>query len=366
MSTRVAAIGVCHWHSIYDAAYLRHLSEMEDVEIVGIQDDDKSIAEHRATETAPGCPTFEDYRAMLREVEPDFVLALGRHDDMAETAHHLLDEGVLFIMEKPMSFSARELRGVVEKAEAVGGFAAVPLSNRYLPFTTTAKALAASGAYGPITHFYYRMNRPTSGRYPAWGSGWMLDPKVSNGGCLRNLGSHGLDVFVHLTGEGEEVEVTGAQLSWSTHGQPVEDYASVLVRSANGVLGTVEVGNVFPWDGTDGEWKVAFRDAVLTLKDDVLRLHTREGEVEPPAVVDTLADSGERYARLMDSETPARYDAGGGGALADNSARVLRETIDAAAAGGRPPVSVVDCYRAVRLIDAAYLAAGNPYGTAAL
>ena len=31
MSIRVAAIGVSHWHSLYDAAYLRHLVAMPDV-----------------------------------------------------------------------------------------------------------------------------------------------------------------------------------------------------------------------------------------------------------------------------------------------------------------------------------------------
>ena len=43
---------------------------------------------------------------------------------------------------------------------------------------------------------------------------------------------------------------------------------------------------------------------------------------------------------------------------------VLRETLEAAGRGESPPISVHDCYRAVRLIDLAYIAAGNPYGTA--
>ena len=40
-----------------------------------------------------------------------------------------------------------------------------------------------------------------------------------------------------------------------------------MLRSASGILGTVEVGNGFPRDGTDGEWKIAGRDAILTMKD---------------------------------------------------------------------------------------------------
>ena len=334
MTIRVAAIGVCHWHSIYDSAYLRHLAAMEDVEIVGVHDDEPDIVAHRVSEIGGGIPTFTRYSDMLDDLEPDFALALGRHDTMAETAHDLLDRGVPFIMEKPMSFNARQLRGVVEKAEATGGFAAVPLNMRDTPFFAHAKRLRDEGAYGSLTHLYQRMNRPTSERYPAWGSPWMLDPAIANGGCLRNLGAHGLDAFVNLTGEGEDLEVSGCQLSWSALGKPVEDYASVLVRSKSGVLGTIEVGNGFPRDGTDASLKVAFERAILRMEGERIVLETPDGS-------DELSND-------------------------DDAPSVLRRSLDAATGGNPPPVSVVDCYRAVRLIDLAYIAAGNPYGTAAV
>ena len=165
----------------------------------------------------------------------------------------------------------------------------------------------------------------------------MLDPKLSNGGCLRNLGTHGMDAFLYLTGEGEseEVEVTGAQLGWSVLQMPVEDYASVLIRSKRGVLGTVEIGNGYPGDGTDGEWKAAYRDAILTFKDGVLKLSTAQGQEVLPSELGEVS-----------------------------SATILRDTVDAARRSERPPIDVHDCYRAVRLIDLAYIAAGNPYGTA--
>ncbi len=336
MSIRVAAIGVSHWHSLYDFAYLHLLSGMDDVQLVGFHDDDPGIVEHRAGEIGGNIPTFTDHMRMLSQVKPDFVLALGRHDTMAQFALDLLDSRIPFVMEKPMSYSARQLRGVVEKAEATGGFAAVPLSMRYHPIVVTARKFIEEGTYGPMTQFSSRMNSASSDRYPERRCGWMLDPAVANGGCLRNLGSHGLDAFVHLTGEGEDIEVTGAQLSWSTRGQRVEDYASVLLRSKKGVLGTAETGNGFPRLGRDWAWMVAFRDAILTYnKDGVLRLNTGEAE------------------EVLPSEPP-----GNGPAIS------LRETMAAAARGDGPPTSAHDCYRAVRLIDLAYIAAGNPYGTA--
>src|SRR5688572_5036625 len=110
MTIRVAAIGVSHWHALYDAAYLRHLVAMPDVELVAVHDSDAALVAKRAAEVgAP--PTFTDHREMLAATRPDFVVALGRHSHMAAFAHDLLDLGYPFLMEKPMGINAREVEG---------------------------------------------------------------------------------------------------------------------------------------------------------------------------------------------------------------------------------------------------------------
>ena len=272
-------------------------------------------------------PTFTDYRKMLAEIRPDFVVALGRHSQMAAIAHDLLDAGYPFLMEKPMGLSATQVEAVAAKAAKLNAFVAVPLAQRYGPFAKHARALLAEGRFGPLSHFYARINRPGPARYIGWDCPWMLDPAESGGGCLRNLGPHGLDIFLHLTGE--EVQVTGAQLSRHAHERPVEDYASVMLRSASGILGTVEVGNGFPRDGTDGEWKLAGRDAILTMKDGVLKLATAKGDETFPG-----------------SDVTGPYFA------------TLRDALDHWRRGAPPPVSVHDCLRVVCLIDQAYARAG--------
>ena len=330
MRIRIAAIGVSHWHSLYDAAYLRHLTGMPDVEIVAVQDPDPEIASRRAA-VLGNPPVFTDYRQMLARIRPDFVVALGRHRRMAETAHHLLDERYPFLMEKPMGVTAAEVWSIAERAAATNAFVAVPLAQRYQPSVVRARSLLADGRFGPLSHIYFRLNRPTSGRYLSWDSPWMLDPGEAGGGCLRNLGPHGLDLFLLFTGE--DAQVTGAQLSWRARGQPVEDYASVLLRSASGVLGTVEVGNTFPRDGTDGTWKIAGRDALLLVTDGVLRLVTVDGE-------ETMQ---------TEPDQPIARTA-------------LRDALDRWQRGEPPSVGVRDCARLATLIDQAYAAAGHPYG----
>ena len=182
MAVRVAAIGMNHWHSLYDAAYLRHLNEMPDVEIVAIHDEDKSIAQHRATELGISPSIFIDYRKMIESINPDFVLALGRHNKMAEYCEYLITSGIPFIMEKPMSFTSKELKPLVDLAKEKNAFTSVPLQQRMSEFSVYAKELIKTNQFGPITHFYSRLNRPTSERYPKWGSPWMLDAALSNGG----------------------------------------------------------------------------------------------------------------------------------------------------------------------------------------
>ncbi len=330
MSARIAAIGVSHWHSLYDSAYLRHLAAIPDTKLVALQDTSATIAAQRAAELG-GPAVYTDYRRMLTDVKPDFVIALGRHSSMAETALYLLDQGYPFLMEKPMGVDADEVRRVADRAAAKNAFVAVPLGQRYQPFVARARAHSAEARFGPLSHIYFRLNRPTSARYVAWDAPWMLDPRDAGGGSLRNLGSHGLDLFTFLTGE--DAQVTGAQISARALDRAVEDYASVLLRSASGVLGTIEVGNTFPRAGTDGELKIAWRDAILTLKDDTIRLTTAAGEEST-------------------SGAPAEPLA----------LTALRDALDHWRRGERPPISVHDCLRAVRLIDQAYALARRQRG----
>ena len=327
MPIRIAAIGVGHWHSLYDAAYLKTLAGMPEVQLAGVQDPDAALAAQRAAQLGEP-PAFTDYREMLAKVRPDFVVVLGRHSEMAGTAHYLLDEGYPFLIEKPAGINAREVRGVADKAAAKNAFAAVPLFQRLQPFVAHARRMLAEGAFGPVSHFYFRSNRPTSARYVAWGAPWMLDPAVAGGGCLRNVGLHGIDAFLYITGE--DAEATGAQMSSRVHGAPVEDHATLLLRTRSGVLATIEVGNTYPGRSGDAEWKLAGREALLAQREGALRCTTPAGEHElagaPPGPLAAVA-------------------------LRDALARWQR---------GEPPAAgVEDCYRAMRLVDRAYEIAGR-------
>ena len=129
---------------------------------------------------------------------------------------------------------------------------------------------------------------------------------------------------------GEPAEVTGAQVSRRALGAQVDDYASVLLRSAGGVLGTIEVGNLFPRNGTDGESKLGGSGGLLIERDGVLTMQTTAGASTEPA------EPAEPLAKLA-----------------------LRDVLDRWRRGVPPLVGVHDLVPVVRLIDRAYALAGG-------
>ena len=124
--------------------------------------------------------------------------------------------------------------------------------------------------------------------------------------------------------------LTGVQLSSRALGKRVEDYATLLLRTASGVLGIIEVGNTFPGKGADAEWKLAGRDALLTQRDGSLRCTTAAGEQD-------LAGASAEPLPVI----------------------AVRDALGRWQRGEPPAAGIEDCCGAMRLVDEAYDRAGR-------
>ena len=329
MPKRIAAIDVSHWHSAYDAAYLRVLRDLG-CDIVGVSDRDERIARNRA-ERFGGTP-FTDYRRMIEATRPEFVVALGRHCDMPETFRFLADASIPFLMEKPCGTDPDTVADLARLAAEKGAWVTVPFMVRYSFWAVTVKRMIAAGELGRISHIVYRGIRPTMRRYVEWDSPWMTAKSQAGGGALLNLGGHGFDIARFVTGE--EPEVVSAVISRRAHAAEVEDYAFVTMRTPSGILFHNEVGYTMPtWPAnqTDGEQKVAGERMLLR---------------QVPGGLQILA-SGRDETIPQPSDWQAGYP------------RAVREALEAFGRGDPPPIPASECARAVRLIFDAYSAAGE-------
>lgn len=326
---RIAVTEVNHWHSSYDAAYLQVLRDL-DVDIVGVSDADAALAEDRARRF--GGRAFADYRAMIDETKPDFVVALGRHLDMPAIARFLIESGIPFMMEKPMGTTAEDVNALADLAEARGAWAAVPFPNRLLPWAVRAKAMIEAGEFGRISHVVMRLIRPTMQRYVEWDSPWMWDRELAGGGALLNLGGHGMDLARMLLGP--DVSVATAVISNRVHQAQVEDYALATLRNGDGALIHVEVGYTWPtWPAneSDLEFKVAGEKAAL--------------RVVPGGLQVIAPGRDDRYP--------------GAASAAGNYPPLIRDMLERAGRGEPPAITARDCANAMQLVHDAYRLAGR-------
>ncbi len=325
---RVAAIDVSHWHSAYDASYLRVLRDLG-CDIVGVSDRSEQIARDRAERF--GSTPFTDYRQMIQATKPEFVIALGRHCDMPETFRFLVGAGVPFVMEKPWGTDPDTVAELARLAAAKGAWVSVPFMSRYSFWAVTVKRMIERGEFGKISHIFFRTIRPTMRRYVEWDSPWMAEKSQAGGGALLNLGGHGFDMARFVTGE--EPEVVSAVLSREVHGGEVEDYALATLRTPSGILFHNEVGYTMPtWPAnqTDGEQKVAGESLLLR---------------QVPGGLQLLAPGRDEII-----PQPEGWDTG--------YPRAVREALEAYGRGDPPPIPASECARAVRLIFDSYRAAG--------
>jgi len=328
MPKRVAAIDVSHWHSAYDASYLRVLKELG-CDIVGVSDRAEAIARDRAERF--GSTPFADYRRMVDSTRPEFVIALGRHCDMPETFRFLVDAGIPFIMEKPWGVDPETVEELARLAEAKGAWAGVPFMQRYSFWAVTVKRMIEAREFGRISHIVFRGIRPTMRRYVEWDSPWMDKKALAGGGALLNLGGHGFDLARFVTGE--EPKVVSAVVSRQVHDAEVEDYALATLRTPSGILFHNEVGYTMPtWPAnrTDGEQKVAGERLLLR---------------QVPGGLQILGPG-------RDETIPQPQE------WQDGYPRAVREALEAYGRGDPPPIPASACARAVRLIFDSYRLAG--------
>ncbi len=226
---KVCFIDVTHWHA---PSYYRILQELVGVAALTARNPQtgKDVA------AGLGARFYDDYREMVQQERPDFVFALGRHCEMAETARFLLGEGVPFAMEKPMGLNLQEVEPLVDLARAKNAFVAVPFSIRLSPWVRRVREMEGPGA--DFSHASFRfMSGPVS-RYYENDNPWNLKLAEAGGGCLLNIGIHLPDLYLHLTGK--KPAKVYAVTSNDSFGEEVEDFAQLTIQSEDGSVCAIE------------------------------------------------------------------------------------------------------------------------------
>ena len=307
---RVGMLGVGHWHAGMHAKGVLEAG----AQIAGVWDPEPDAATRSVAQS--GGVARPDAAAVLAD-RPDLVIALGRGPEAATRLAWLIEHDTPILADKPIGLSHADVAPLAEMARQRDRFVAVALVN------LIAGVIAALGYAGRTAHVYFRIVNGHPRRYRDWGVPWMLDPRQSGGGALRNLGVHGVDAFLALAGQ-QPVRVEHAAFH-SIFGEAVEDYASVVLRAADGMLGLIEAGYTHPDAGGSYEFRINAQHAALVDSGTQL-IAVPDRALDPAAYV----PSSQRYSRFV------------------------ADTLACLAAGRPPAVSLTEFARATELIDQAY------------
>lgn len=204
---------------------------------------------------AYGVEAFIDLESALHAEGVDAVYVASPVSLHAPQTIASLAAGKHVLCEKPMAMDYNEARKMVLAAEVAGKILGIAFYRRTYPKLSRARELLRQGVIGqPLLAFITCYDGwPGDENYAPW----RLNPAMSGGGPLMDVGSHRIDVLNFLFGNPQHVT---AHISNQVHAAAVEDSATVVIEYPGKVRGIVDVRwntraprDEFRIVGTDGE-----------------------------------------------------------------------------------------------------------------
>ena len=231
----VARVGVIGVGAVAQVAHLPVLAGRDDVDLVGLCDNDLAKAQALATRFGV-VAAYDDIEDLLRYGRPDAVLVATPnhlHEVHVRTA---LSAGCAVLCERPLALTSDGVERIQDAARLAGRPVVVGMNHRYRSDVQALRAFVAGGELGALrairTGWYYF--RPSRAEL-----GWRRRPQESGGGALFDLGLPLLDLSLWLADCPEELSVRG--IVHQTAGHAVEDAASALLTCASGLSVFVDV-----------------------------------------------------------------------------------------------------------------------------
>lgn len=138
-----------------------------------------------------------------------------------------LKAGKHVFCEKPPAFNAAGVEEI-RKVEALSGKVLMyGFNHRHHGAAVKMKQIVDSGDFGRVLWMRGRYGKSVDENYF---NTWRADPKLAGGGILLDQGIHMLDLFLHLSGEFDEVQAMTSHLYWNLPG--IEDNVFVNMRNS--------------------------------------------------------------------------------------------------------------------------------------
>lgn len=266
-----------------------------------------------------------DFHEVLDDPEVDVVSICSPNFLHREVAVAAAEAGKPFWIEKPMGRSVGDSRAIHDAVRSAGVITGVGFNYRHAPAIQRARDLVRSGRLGRITTVRGSLLADYSSD-PDAPLTWRFERDRAGSGVLGDLLSHGLDLAQYVVGRIASVSalaetfipdrpVPGAGIvdrsaAASGERRPVEneDYAALLLRFADGAVGTMDSSRVMR--GPHAEYALEVYGTRGSVRWDFQRLN----ELEVFLDAQEVAGYATHHAAPGDGEF-ARFQPGAGTAM---------------------------------------------------
>lgn len=222
---KVGFISFAHMHA---ASYLLGMLKRDDVEVVGIADEDAERV--RPYSVDRGFRYYADYNELLAE-ELDAVVICSENSRHAEITKHAAAAGKHVLCEKPLGLSESEMLEMIQVCQDNGVQLMTAFPCRYITSVRQAKEAIDAGQIGDIL----AMKGTNRGSMPG---GWFIERDKSGGGAVLDHTVHVMDLMHWFTGsKAEEVYAHAETLFNDTE---IDDAGMVHVKFSNGVVAVLD------------------------------------------------------------------------------------------------------------------------------
>jgi predicted dehydrogenase len=220
--TKVLVVGL---GGIAQIAHLPILSKMQDVELAGVCDIDKSKAKNIAQKYNVK-NIYSDIDKMLEEVDAECLIVTATTSAHKELAVKGLNKGLHVLVEKPLARNFEDGSVIVETAKKSKLKLMVGMNSRFRPDFMMQESFISAKELGDV--FYVKAGflkkRSTL-------ESWVLDKKESGGGVFMDLGIVILDIAMWMLKFPEVSSVSAVNYyHWF---KTVEDSSFVMLKFKN-------------------------------------------------------------------------------------------------------------------------------------
>jgi len=160
------------------------------------------------------------------------------------------ENGLNVFVEKPLAISTSECNDIVAFEENSGRKLMVGYQFRFVDAIQKMKTMLSEGQIGELKYITseFIANGPLShGRIPKPISEWWLNPQLSGGGALVDLGTHLVDLYHYFSGD---AKVKFCKIDYNMN-LPIEDGGTLILESTKyDTRGIINVGwfekTIFP------------------------------------------------------------------------------------------------------------------------